>query len=299
MVRRKIVEKQMSRATVIALAVAASVVSAPGAETNAYSPAAVSNHLAAVKAKAPRGFFVVWEPPFAVAGDAPETVLRRVATNTVRWATTRLKAEYFEHDPKPFIDIWLFGDDASYRHHARVLFSDTPDTPFGYYSPRNRALIMNISTGGGTLVHEMVHAFLSANFENCPAWFNEGLASLYEQCGDEQGRIHGYPNWRLPKLQQAIRDGKVPSFAKLTAMSSDEFYGRSTGTAYNEQYAQARYLCYYLQERGLLRKFYREFRDHARTDPTGYESLKKVLGESDMDAFQKKWETFVLLLRAP
>jgi hypothetical protein len=269
------------------------------AETNGYSPVAISNHLASVKAKAPRGFSVLWEPPFAIAGDAPEVVLRRVVTDTVRWATTRLKAEYFPREPKPFIDIWLFGSDASYRHHARVLFNDTPDTPFGYYSPKNRALIMNISTGGGTLIHEMVHAFMSANFEECPSWFNEGLASLYEQCGEEKGHIHGYPNWRLPKLQEAIRAGKVPSFAKLTAMSSDEFYGRTTGAAYNQQYAQARYLCYYLQERGLLGKFYREFHDHVRTDPTGYNSLRKVLGETDMNAFQKKWEKFVLSLRAP
>ena len=31
-----------------------------------------------------------------------------------------------------------------------------------------------------------------------------------------------------------------------------------------------------------------------KVDPTGYESLKEVLGEADMDAFQKKWENFVL-----
>ena len=75
--------------------------------------------------------------------------------------------------------------------------------------------------------------------------------------------------------------------------------GKNTGAKYSEQYAQARYLCYYLQERGLLGKFYREFHDRVRTDPTGYNSLKKVLGETDMNAFQKKWETFVLSLRAP
>ena len=40
---------------------------------------------------------------------------------------------------------------------------------------------MNIATGGGTLVHEIVHPFMAANFEQCPSWFNEGLGSLYEQ----------------------------------------------------------------------------------------------------------------------
>jgi len=35
------------------------------------------------------------------------------------------------------------------------------------------------------------------------------------------------------------------------------------------------------------------------TDPTDYNSLVKVLGEKDMSVFQKKWEKFVLSLRAP
>ena len=34
---------------------------------------------------------------------------------------------------------------------------------------------MNISTGGGTLVHEIVHPFIEANFPACPPWLNEGL----------------------------------------------------------------------------------------------------------------------------
>lgn len=228
------------------------------APASAYSPAAITNHLQQLRKKAPKGFTVLWQPPFAVAGDVPPATVRWIASNTVAWATKRLKQDYFSADPKEIVDIWLFKDDASYRKHARLLFNDTPTTPYGYYSHRHRALIMNISTGTGTLVHEMTHAFMAGNFSGCPAWFNEGLASLYEQCGDKGGHIVGYPNWRLPKLQEAIRAGKVPDFEKFTAMSDDEFYGRKTNSAYNEQYAQARYLCHYLQERGLLVRFYRE-----------------------------------------
>jgi len=32
-------------------------------------------------------------------------------------------------------------------------------------------------------------------------------------------------------------------------------------------------------------------------DPTGFNTLKRVLGEVDMAAFQKRWEKFVLALR--
>lgn len=65
------------------------------------------------------------------------------------------------------------------RRHARELFDDAPGTPYGYYLPGHDAMIMNISTGGGTLVHEIVHPFMAANFPGSPTWFDEGLASLY------------------------------------------------------------------------------------------------------------------------
>jgi hypothetical protein len=187
----------------------------------------------------------------------------------------------------------LFKDKASYEKHTQQLFGETPSTPYGYYSSTHKALIMNISTGGGTLVHEIVHPFIETNFPACPAWLNEGLGSLYEQCGEVDGHIHGYTNWRLPGLQRAIREGKVPSFKTLTSMNSEEFYNEDRGT----NYGQARYLCYYLQQKGLLVKFYRQFHSNQKSDPTGFRSLQQVLSEGDMESFKKKWEKYVLGLR--
>ena len=59
-------------------------------------------------------------------------------------------------------------------------------------------------------------------------------------------------------------------------------------------YAQARYLCYYLQERGLLFRFYKELR--AAEDTSGYTTLRAILGNPDMAVFQKEWEQFVLAI---
>jgi len=64
-------------------------------------------------------------------------------------------------------------------------------------------------------------------------------------------------------------------------------------------YAQARYLCYYLQEKGLLTKFYQQFLANQKHDPSGYNTLKKVLAQEDMDAFKRNWEAFVLALSFP
>jgi hypothetical protein len=97
----------------------------------------------------------------------------------------------------------------------------------------------------------------------------------------------------LPGLQAAIRAGKVPSFRSITALDAHGFYDEDKGT----NYGQARYLCYYLQQRGLFIKFYRQFHTHQKQDPTGYKSLQKILGMVDMKAFQRKWEKYVMGLK--
>jgi hypothetical protein len=254
----------------------------------------ISQLNARIKRKLPAGeFAIVIQKPFVVIGDEPKLAVQQHADTTVKWAVDRLKQDFFTKDPNEILDIWLFKNEASYRKHVQLLFGDSPSTPYGYYSPAHKALIMNIGTGGGTLVHEIVHPFMEANFPACPPWLNEGLGSLYEQCGDEDGHIYGYTNWRLPGLQKAITSKRVPSFKNLTAMDTSAFYNDDRGT----NYAQARYLCYYLQEKGLLVKFYREFLAKQKTDPTGFQSLRKVLGEPDMDQFKLKWEKFVMGLR--
>jgi hypothetical protein len=250
-----------------------------------------TQHVAQLRKRLPsKDFSVVVERPFVVVGDGGQEAVEAHARDTVKWAVALLKRDYFTKDPSNILDVWLFKDAASYKTNTQLLFKETPTTPYGYYSPAHKSLIMNIETGGGTLVHEIVHPFMEANFPECPAWFNEGMGSLYEQCGEQDGHIHGYTNWRLPGLQQAIRRGGLTPFKTLLAMDARTFYNEDRGT----NYSQSRYLCFYLQERGLLVEFYHEFLANHSTDPSGFDTLQKVLGEKDMDAFQKNWEKFVL-----
>ena len=239
------------------------------------------------------GFTVVVEEPFVVVGDeSPETVRRRAAS-TVRWAVHHLKKSYFPKNPKEVLTVWLFKDQQSYEKHTWKFWRNKPSTPFGYYSPGEGVLVMNIATGGGTLVHEIVHPFMAANFPNCPAWFNEGMGSLYEQSSERNGQIVGLLNWRLSGLQRTIRKGTLPSFQALMRTTDRQFYDHDPGS----NYAQARYLLYYLQENGLLRRYYRAFHDNQASDPTGYRTLQKLLGVSDLKTFQQDWEAWVLRLK--
>ncbi|MBP7747918.1 MAG: C39 family peptidase [Phycisphaerae bacterium] len=287
---------EAKRWQVIRFRLAADKIVAPPA-TEGFTSADYAQHILELKKKLPShgDFTIVVQPPFVVIGDESRDTVRRRAEDTVKFAVDRLKRDFFQRDPAEILDIWLFKDDASYRRNAKTIFNDEPTTPFGYYSSTNKALVMNIATGGGTLVHEIVHPFMRANFAECPPWFNEGLGSLYEQSCDRDGHIRGLTNWRLRGLQDALRGDGVPTIEALTAMDTDAFYEHDRGT----NYSQSRYLCYYLQEKGLLVKFYRAFVAAQADDPTGYKTLQATLGETDMAAFQRKWEKYVLKLRFP
>jgi hypothetical protein len=234
------------------------------------------------------------EAPFVVVGDTNDATLAR-ESRTVRWAADHLEHDFFGHRPAKILDVYLFHGARSYEHGVETLTGSAPDTPYGFYSKTHGGLFMNIATGGGTLVHELVHPYVEADFPDAPPWLNEGLGSLFEQSAERDGHIVGLTNWRLAGLQKALARGAVPSFRTLAAMNADAFYDDDSGV----HYATARYLLFYLQDRGIVREFYRAFRAARSQDPTGYATLVATLGEKDMDSFRARWEKFVSGLSFP
>ncbi len=166
--------------TVIRFRLAFDKLNAPPAAAG-FTNADYAQHIMTLKTKMPKGFVFLIQRPFVVVGNDPLPRVAQYATGTVKWAVDHLKQDYFSKEPADILDIWLFNDAASFNKYTREIFHDAPDTPYGYYSDADKALIMNISTGGGTLVHEIVHPFMHTNFPECPPWFNEGMGSLYEQ----------------------------------------------------------------------------------------------------------------------
>jgi hypothetical protein len=236
-----------------------------------------------------QGFTVLIEAPFVVVGDSPAKEVKKIATGFLRSKVQLMEKDFFAKRPEKLIEVWLFKSEKSFRSNAKKFFNDTPDTPYGYYSPEASALIMNIN-GLGTLSHELVHPYMEANFGDPASWFNEGLASLFERPSERKGHIIGLANWRLPNLKKEIKADTLPSLAKLLGTSREEFYGASW-----DAYAQARYLVFYLQEHGKLKEFYDKFLADKK-DKTGKAALEAVLGE-DLDSFDPKWRKWVLAVQ--
>jgi hypothetical protein len=235
-----------------------------------------------------QGFQITVEAPFVIVGDESATKVKSRA-NFVRWVVKLIEADYFAKQPDKIIEIWLFRNEKTYRAGAKKFFDDEPNTPYGYYSPEDDALVMNIGPGAGTLSHELVHPYIEANFPAAPSWFNEGLASLYEQPREREGHMWGTTNWRLPGLTSMIKKKTLPSMKTMLASTRDGFY-----EADYDAYAYARFLCQYLQDHGKLHDFYKKF--VADKDTTGQAALEAVL-EMKLAEFEPVFQKWALGLK--
>ncbi len=204
-----------------------------------------------------------------------------------------LYEDYFSRKPERPIRVYLFRDKSSYDSYCRATYEKPPSTPYGFYMSRERKMVMNISTGTGTLAHELVHPLLSEDFPGVPSWFNEGFASLFEQSGERGGKMAGFVNWRLPKLRQLLKINKAVPLADLMKTTTEQFYGEDDRGVH---YAAARYLCLYLQDHGLLIPFFKEFKATASDDPTGAKTMQKITGKTPAE-LEPVWRDWVLGLR--
>ena len=77
-------------------------------------------------------------------------------------------------------------------------------------------------------------------------------------------------------------------------IEDDEFYRTDL---VGMDYAQTRYLLMYLQEQGKLRAFYARLRDNHDKDATDLQTLRDILGDQNLEAFENGWRKWVLGLR--
>ncbi len=239
------------------------------------------------------GFTTVVHPPFVTVGNMSREKVNAYASQSIKTPAEAMWNSYFKNKPAHPIIVYLFADADSYKTWAKKILDDDEVPYYGYYRSSNRTLVMNIGTGTGTLVHELTHALIAYDFPNVPTWLNEGLASLHEQCSVRKNGITGLVNWRLPALQNAIKNDKLRSLCDL--VTKRDFYGRLRGL----NYAQARYFVMYMQQRRVLKNFYRHFRDSYDTENANdVEAIEHIFG-SDIREIEKKFLKWVASLKYP
>jgi hypothetical protein len=96
--------------------------------------------------------------PFVVIGDEPVSGQGTERNKSCR----QIEAGLLSKDPNE-IPTSGFSKTLLYEQNAVALFGDKPTTPYGYYSSRHKALIMNISTAAARWCTRLF-ILLSANF---------------------------------------------------------------------------------------------------------------------------------------
>lgn len=198
----------------------------------------------------------------------------------------------FSKRPDKAISVYLFPDAKPYEAYCQSRYAAACGTPYGFYRPDERRIVMNAGPGIGTLTHELVHPIVETDFPQAPEWVNEGIASLFEAFSmPAPGQIRGVKNWRHPRLLRALRSEKERTEASMSTL-----FGMSDRTFRNDDedlhYATARYLCQWLDQQGKLWPFYQHYRDHFAEDPTGALSFRAVMGKSPAEA-NDAWMSWV------
>lgn len=190
----------------------------------------------------------------------------------------------FSKRPAQAISVYLFPDAKPYEAYCQKRWGEACGSPYGFYRPDERRIVMNAGPGIGTLTHELVHPIVETDFPEAPEWLNEGIASLFEALiMPAPGQVHGVKNWRHPRLLRALGSAKEREQASLPAL-----FAMNDATFRNDDedlhYASARYLCQWLDEQGKLWPFYQRYRDNHAADPSGTIAFQAVVGKSLSDA---------------
>jgi hypothetical protein len=233
--------------------------------------------------------------PYVLVGDVSATELERKFRETIAPTDRALSVTYFDTPPSEPICLVLLSGDEAYQTSARLLDGQNRAAFAGYYERGDRRIVLNLATGDGTIAHELTHALAHFDFPDMPEWLDEGLASLHEEArfSDDGLRLVGVSNWRGRYLAAALQRRALRPLASLVGES------RVRADQQAIDYAHARYLCLFLQERNLLAPFYRKFRAAGVSDLTGARTLCGLFRTNELDSIDEGFRAWALSIDRP
>ena len=242
-----------------------------------------------LKEALPDNFRIVIRAPLLIAGDLPESTLQKLHGDVIGPVSRALRETYFHEVPRDPITIVICSTEDLFRQLAHDWDGHLDAGYHGYYQRDKRRILLDLEAGNGSLAHELTHALSHADCEQLPEWFDEGLGGLHEEAAfsADGKRLIGLNNWRCKLTRQAEKSGRLPRFEALT----DPTTFRSGDVGLN--YAVARSVCLFLQDRGLLEKYYQELRTRWPSDPNGLSTLCQVLGAKSPTQVERQFATWV------
>jgi hypothetical protein len=236
----------------------------------------------------PDGMTITKFRHFVVFSGLDEKTTYSLVDNDIRHTSDGMVNAYVLKTPDSVTAVFLFKDFDSYKDFTlkNTDIEEKDLSPYGYYKISQNIIVIYYITWKGSTKHEISHRYTKADFPNAPSWFDEGLSSLNEKSVYKNGKLIAEFSWRIVALRRAIKDGKYTGLEKMMRTDDEQLYGNRV----SYYYAQSRYLLMYLQEKGLLEKYYKTFRDTHDDDPTGISQLEKILGkpleEIDLDYYE-------------
>jgi hypothetical protein len=144
---------------------------------------------------------------------------------------------------------------------------------------------------GATMRHEFLHVLhwrsMTRLGQRHPIWVMEGLCSLVEDY-DGVNEVIPATSWRTNAAKRLEKINKLTPIEKFCALSQASF----TASRPLAQYAQARAIFLYLQQKGKLREWYAHYTDNFDTDPSGLASLMSVFGTEPKE-FDKQFRAWL------
>jgi hypothetical protein len=207
-----------------------------------------------------------------------ENTTYELIDKNIRQTIDAMTDNYLSDFPDSVIPVFLFSDFDEYKEFSTSTFGIEEDdlSPFGFYKITKNAIVIKFYKWKGSVSHEITHSLIQFDFPDMPSWFNEGLASLHEKYIYKDGQMLGDFSWRIIALRHSLEHNTYTGLRKLMETDDEELYDSGRTSYY---YAQARYLLMMLQQQGLLKKYYKLFKDTYDEDNTGISQLEKVTGK--------------------
>jgi hypothetical protein len=239
----------------------------------------------------PENFSITKFKQFVIFSGLDPKVTYSVIDNDIRTTIDAMTNSYVEKIPDSVTAFFLFKDHDSYKDFTlnNTNIEEKDLSQYGYFKISLNIIAIRYVDWKGSPRHEVTHRFTRSDFPGMPSWLDEGLAALNEKSVYKDGKLIGEFSLRILAIRRAIKEDRYTGLENLMKTDDNEFYDKYSPF----YYAQSRFLLMYLQEKGLLEKYYKSVRDTFKQDKTGISQLEKILGKSidDIDGDYYKYIT--------